>query len=276
METYLDRIKLLKNEQRMTNEQLAERSGIPLGTLSKILAGMSDSPKLSNMVAICSALGCSMEYIVSGTPENTNNYTLSDDEISLIERYRTLDRWGQSLLQTVLEQETLRAEAMAAEADAEEAEPASAPAASKKSGRVLAPIQTAGRYAGVSVRTGKRQLKLFELPVSAGVGEYLESADLEVITVPATEKTMEADYALRISGDSMEPKYHNGDILLVQSSESVEAGELGIFLLDGCGFFKRYDGDRLFSLNPAYAPIMLKDFASVVCKGRVVGKLKRK
>ena len=30
METYLDRIKLLKNEQKLTNEQLAERSGIPL------------------------------------------------------------------------------------------------------------------------------------------------------------------------------------------------------------------------------------------------------
>ena len=48
METYLDRIKKVKNEQRLTNDQLAERSGIPLGTLSKILAGMSDSPKLSN------------------------------------------------------------------------------------------------------------------------------------------------------------------------------------------------------------------------------------
>ena len=60
METYLDRIKLLKNERKMTNDQLSELSGIPLGTLSKILAGMSDSPKLSNMVAICSALDCSL------------------------------------------------------------------------------------------------------------------------------------------------------------------------------------------------------------------------
>ncbi|MBE6699888.1 MAG: helix-turn-helix transcriptional regulator, partial [Ruminococcaceae bacterium] len=44
MESYLDRIKLMKNEKKMTNEQLSERTGIPLGTLSKILAGMSDSP----------------------------------------------------------------------------------------------------------------------------------------------------------------------------------------------------------------------------------------
>ena len=77
MESYLDRIKALKNQRKMTNDQLSELAGIPLGTLSKILAGMSDSPKLSNIVSICNALGCSVEYIVSGTPENTNNYTLS-------------------------------------------------------------------------------------------------------------------------------------------------------------------------------------------------------
>ena len=276
METYLDRIKLLKNEQKLTNEQLAERSGIPLGTLSKILAGMSDSPKLSNLVALCSALGCSVEYVVSGTPENTNNYTLSDDEISLMERYRSLDRWGQALVRVVLEQEAQRVGETEVAPSTSASEPAPVSVSPKKSGRVLPPIHTASRYAGVSVRTGKRQLKLFELPVSAGVGEYIESTDLELITVPVTDKTVDADYALRISGDSMEPKYHDGDILLVQSSESVEAGELGIFLLDGCGFFKRYDGDRLHSLNAAYAPIMLKDFASVVCKGRVIGKLKRK
>jgi hypothetical protein len=56
----------------------------------------------------------------------------------------------------------------------------------------------------------------------------------------------------------------------------VEVGELGIFLLDGCGFFKVYGEDRLLSLNPEYGPILLKDFSDVQCKGRVIGKLKRK
>ena len=51
MDTYLDRIKSRKAELKLTNEQLAERSGIPLGTLSKILAGMSDSPKLATMIS---------------------------------------------------------------------------------------------------------------------------------------------------------------------------------------------------------------------------------
>jgi len=70
MESYIDRIKLMKSRKKMTNEQLAEKSGIPLGTLSKIMAGMSDSPKVASIVAICGALDCSVEYIVTGTPEN--------------------------------------------------------------------------------------------------------------------------------------------------------------------------------------------------------------
>ena len=57
MESYLDRIKLMKNEKKMTNDKLSEITGIPLGTLSKIMAGISDSPKLSNIVAIAEALG---------------------------------------------------------------------------------------------------------------------------------------------------------------------------------------------------------------------------
>ncbi len=273
MESYLDRIKQLKNERKMTNDQLAERSGIPLGTLSKILAGMSDSPKLSNIIAICSALDCSVEYIVSGTPENTNNYTLAGDEIRMIEEFRGLDPFGRDMVLTVLSKEVARAAAHAQEAPVEEKTVAKK---STREAKILSPIRPIGRYAGESVRSGKRPIELYDLPVSAGVGMYLDAADAELINIPDNEKTADASYALRISGNSMEPKYQNGDILLVRNTESVEVGELGIFLLDGSAFFKVYGGDRLISLNPAYGPILLKDFADVQCKGLVVGKLKRK
>ena len=268
METYIDRIKLLKSQKKITNEQLASLSGIPLGTLSKLLAGMSDSPKLSNIIAICGALDCSVEYIVSGTPENTNNYTLSAEEIRLIEDYRRLDDWGRDLVETVLSKASSHVSDTAVEEVIVKPE---------KTARVLPAIRTYSRYAEEQrVRTGKRPIDLYKLPVSAGVGEYLEETLVETIQIPNNEKTAEADYALRISGNSMEPKYHSGDILLVQNAESVEMGELGIFLLDGSGFFKVYGGDTLISLNPEYGPILLKEFANVQCKGRVIGKLKKK
>ena len=274
METYLDRIKQLKNEKKITNDQLAERSGIPLGTLSKLLAGMSDSPKLSNVIAICGALGCSIEYIVNGTPENNNNYMLEPNEIRLVEQLRGLDTWGKSLVEAVIAKEAERVAAM--ESSAVQAAPATA-ATGTKGAKILQREFAVNRYAGEPVpHTGKRQISLYDLPVSAGVGVYLDEAQAESISIPDSDKTADADYALRISGNSMEPKYHNGDILLVQACDSVEDGELGIFLLDGSGFFKLFGGDRLLSLNPDYGPILLKDFADVQCKGRVVGKLKRK
>ncbi len=266
METYIDRIKKRKSEKRLTNEQLADLSGIPRGTLSKILAGMSESPKLSNIVAICDALDCSVEYIVTGELENTNNYTLSAEEISFVESYRRLDDWGRDLVRVVLAK---------AEARGQESVPAVEPA-DEAAPRKLRAIPTGKRYLGERVSGKRIPLDLYELPVSAGVGMYLDSSKAEAITVPLNDKTESADYALRISGNSMEPRYHNGDVLLVETVDHLEIGELGIFLLDGSAFFKVYDGDRLLSLNEEYGPILLKDFSDVQCKGRVIGRLRRK
>ena len=114
-ETYLDRIKKIKSERKITNEKLSEMTGIPLGTLSKLLAGISDSPKLVNMVAICRALECSLDYLITGDPENTNNYTLNTEEITLVENYRLLDAYGRSMVATVAEKERDRAARQAAE-----------------------------------------------------------------------------------------------------------------------------------------------------------------
>ena len=114
------------------------------------------------------------------------------------------------------------------------------------------------------------------MPVSAGVGVFVDSPASEEIMIPDNERTREADFALRISGNSMEPKYRDGDVLLVANSDYVEVGELGIFILDGNGFFKIYGGDRLISMNTMYGDILLKDFENVSCVGRVIGKLKRK
>jgi phage repressor protein C with HTH and peptisase S24 domain len=117
---------------------------------------------------------------------------------------------------------------------------------------------------------------LYDLPVSAGVGVALDEETTQEISVRDTTRTREAKYALRISGNSMEPRYHDGDILLIQETETLEFGELGIFILDGCGFFKVYGGDRLYSLNPEYGDILLKDFEDTRIAGRVIGKLRKR
>ena len=122
----------------------------------------------------------------------------------------------------------------------------------------------------------RRRITLYDLPVSAGIGEFLSDAHATEISIPDVAQTVDADFALRIAGDSMEPNYHDGDILLVRRTESVTPGELGIFVLDGCGYFKKFDGDRLLSLNPAYPPILLKNFTQTACCGQVIGRMRKR
>ncbi len=263
--TYIDRIKSIKSEKKITNDALSEMTGIPLGTLSKILAGISDSPKLSNIVAICDALDCSLDYILTGIPENTNNYTLEESEMTLIENYRKLDKHSRELVSMVINKEAERATDSSADMRTRTSR-------SQGRGAVILSRESMKQAAGL----GKRKISLFDLPVSAGTGVFLTDTESVTISIPSTAQTESADYALRIKGNSMEPKYKDGDILLVEECDSVEYGELGIFILDGDGYFKKYEGDRLVSLNPDYAPILLKNFEEISCCGKVVGKLKRK
>lgn len=264
---YIKRIKEVKSARKMTNDELAERTGIPGGTLSKILAGISESPKLCNIVAICEALNCSLDYIMYGLEENTNNYTLSEEEMDMVERFRTLDERGRETVLALVEQESTYV-------------PARTRVTTSPRARVITSQSMTERlsaaYAANDNGIGRRTLPLYDLPVSAGVGVMLDGDTTEEITVRDNSRTREADYALRISGNSMEPRYHDGDILLVQETESLEFGELGIFILDGNGFFKVFGGDRLYSLNDEYGDILLKDFEDVRVAGRVIGKLRKR
>ena len=276
--TYIDRIKLLKSEKKITNDRLSELTGIPLGTLSKIMAGISDSPKLSNIIAICDALECSLDYIVSGKEDNHNNYTLTDAEIRFIEDYRKLDDHGRELLMLVADKEAERVESHSYSDIRRPAGIVVNPGyrAAGKSTSLIGSIKDRNDSMYKQNGFGKRAVVLYELPVSAGTGMFLDGVGTSEIMIPDTAKTGDADYALRISGNSMEPKYHNGDILLVEETDMVEVGEAGIFILDGAGYFKIFGGDRLISLNPEYSDIPLRDFDQVSCCGKVVGKLKRK
>jgi len=259
---YIARIKKIKSERKITNERLSELTGIPLGTLSKILAGISDSPKLANIVAIADALGCTLDYIVSGITENNNNYTLLPEEIELIEDIRELDPHSLELVKMVVSKELERGTQSVKERPTVVISKSDV---SKKMG-----------YTGTSGGFSRRNIPVYQMPVSAGPGVYIDDSTTEEISIPDNEKTATCDFALRVSGNSMEPIYHNGDLILIEDCDSVEVGELGIFVLDGDGYFKKFGGDRLISLNPEYADILIRSFSEAVCCGRVIGKLKKK
>ena len=71
----------------------------------------------------------------------------------------------------------------------------------------------------------------------------------------------------------MEPVYYDGDIVLVREQETIEMGQIGIFILDGSGYIKKYCVDHLVSLNEDYDDIPLSDYEDVRCSGRVIGRV---
>ena len=116
-------------------------------------------------------------------------------------------------------------------------------------------------------------LPYYPQSASAGDGNYIFDELPEWRTVPKNSKTKEADFMLMVSGDSMLPKFANGDIVLVKKTPSIFEGEIGIFYIDGDAFIKQIGSGELISLNPDYPNIAIKTCNDVRCFGQVIGVL---
>lgn len=57
----LEKIAEYKKRLGITTEELSNRSGVPLGTLNKILSGATKDPKLETLKAIARVLGLSLD-----------------------------------------------------------------------------------------------------------------------------------------------------------------------------------------------------------------------
>lgn len=119
------------------------------------------------------------------------------------------------------------------------------------------------------------EIPFFELPVSAGLGVDLLAQDgaQETISVPATPTTRRADFSVLVEGDSMEPMFSDGDIVLVEQEQEVPEGQVGIFAVNGAGYIKKAGRRCLISANDKYDDIPISPDDSVRCFGLVIGKL---
>lgn len=73
-------------------------------------------------------------------------------------------------------------------------------------------------------------------PAAAGKGEYL--GDLEAQTIEV-DKGSKATVAVRISGDSMEPYFSNGDVVLVEPKKPVD-GDIAVVMVSGFLLVKQF------------------------------------
>ena len=123
---------------------------------------------------------------------------------------------------------------------------------------------------------GLRIIPLYSTPAAAGYASPAFGDDYTDYEVP---KSSPADFAVRISGDSMEPYIADGSVALCKRGEIIRDGDVGLFFVDGDMKCKQYCRDNfgnvyLFSLNRARADADVTVSASsgvtLCCFGKVL------
>ena len=111
--------------------------------------------------------------------------------------------------------------------------------------------------------------------VCAGAGNPLgDGGEAESLWLRRCPETEQADEVITVTGDSMEPTYHDGDDLLVAHAEELREGEIGVFVLNGEGTVKEYRADGLYPHNRERYPVIRPqpgDGLRLV--GRVLGRV---
>lgn len=84
--------------------------------------------------------------------------------------------------------------------------------------------------------------------------------------------------ALRIKGDSMEPKFSEGDVVIIRRQEQVENGEIAIVMVNGNDatvkkFYKTDAGVTLIGTNPSFTPLTFTPEQVETLPVRVIGKV---
>lgn len=77
----IEYIKEIKKRQGLTNEDLSKKSGIPLGTLNKILSGHTPDPQFETVKAICKALGISLAALDDYETDSVQTIAAHHDDV---------------------------------------------------------------------------------------------------------------------------------------------------------------------------------------------------
>lgn len=115
-----------------------------------------------------------------------------------------------------------------------------------------------------------RQVPYYDVPASAGTGRFLDYSTMSIVSVDDNVPS-NTDYILKVAGDSMEPKFSDGDFVYVNKSASLDFGDIGIFYYENNVYIKKYLPEGLQSLNSAYSLIPMNEYIS--CLGKVIGKV---
>ena len=236
-----DRLKEARNNVGLTQEQLAKKLGLAKSTITGYEKGTSE-PNMITVKHLMDILKVDANYLLQDEMTGSTSLIVSSDEWNHIKKLRALDAYGKKVVNSVLDIEYERCNYETEIADE--------------------PMAYIPRV-------------YYSQGASAGYGEYLiDGMDASEIMLPDTPKNRKSDYVINVDGDSMEPTFSDGDKLLVQHTDCVNVGEIGIFIIDGQSYVKEYGEDRLISHNEKYPDIIPSEYSDFRCVGKVIGVMK--
>lgn len=240
-------------QRKVSCYKLSQSTGISESTFSKWKSNPTSKIDLSVVQKIAAYFGVSLSDILECNQPCATVSSLSPEEQDLLNNFNQLSEIDKTRVSE-------RAETLA--------ELAAERAAEQKKEHRTERIHAAQKCLPLNDTC---EIRYYDRAASAGTGLFLDEAIAETLTVQNTPEAQQADYAIPVSGDSMEKEYHDGDIVLVKSCPCVRKGEVGIFLLDGSVYIKEYGEKCLISYNEDYPPINLSKYETAACLGRVLG-----
>ena len=250
-----DRIKEARLKSGLTQEQLANMIGTAKSTVTGYEKG-NRIPTAANVGENADALNVDVNFLYQDEVRERKENNVSLEELSMIKKYRFISTHspnGASVVDIVLNREYSIAEEL------------------KEQNEQILKSKTFINNNNES-NIDMRIINYYYRIASAGTGQIIfDMPPTKRVEIPNIPKYKKVDYAIGVNGNSMEPIYHDGDMLLVEMTEDIEIGDIGIFRVDNESYVKKLGKTELISLNPEAKNIPLNDSAG--CMGKVIGKL---
>lgn len=264
---FLEKLDYMMEKMSINKSKLSQISGVPYTTIDGFYKKGYENTKISTIRKIAAALDVSLDYLVDDNitdesyqpPQAKKTPSdLSEEAFEIARSYHQLDEHGKGAVKAIMEYEGKTASAEPRE----------------KSGQVIGLSFPRARRK----HSGITEIDVYDQPAAAGLGNYLDAPEHHVEQYPIEVIPDNADFGVVISGDSMEPKVHDGGTVFVQATPSIDPGQIGIFVLNEQAYCKKLMVDhdnrqiRLVSLNPKYDDIIIGEFDALKTLGRVLGQ----
>lgn len=260
-----DKLEKAIEQSGKTKTYLCKKLNRPPYYLRDILRQKNNIPTEYQHI-LAEELGVTVSYLndaedeKKAAPREWDGLNYSDEAMKLADDFdHQMDAWGRRVVREVADIEVARYKEGQTTREASEPPKVVKMPKARKRGEMV-------------------EIKIYDEPAAAGLGNYLDDPDFHIEQYPEHILPPGTDFGVRIDGDSMEPKIHNGYTVFVEAMPMIDPGQIGIFVLNGKSYCKKLAVDHekrqtlLVSLNPEYEDIVIQEFDSFRTLGHVLGQ----